>query len=94
MRGIRRIPQNLYTTKATPIAEDDPILASSELKVRAFAPPYYHQKQKSSEQHLGTPPSFPIAKAPQASVLPELVRDQIAPLLERSKEERKEVDFV
>lgn len=91
LRGIRRIPSNLYTTRATPVAEDDPIEASSELKVRAVAPPYYQRQQV--QDHAGTPPSFPIAVAPQASAPPASVRNQFAPLLEQQKtqEERREV---
>jgi hypothetical protein len=75
------------------VAEDDPISASSELKVRAVAPPYYQQRLlQQSEHNLGTPPSFPIAVAPQASAPPVSTRNQFAPLF-LTADERREVSL-
>jgi hypothetical protein len=76
----------LYTTKASPLAEDDPVSNERQFTIKAIAPPFYQK------QHMATPPSFPIAGAPQASALPESSREQFAPLLGLRTDGRKEVN--
>lgn len=91
LRGIRRIPSHVYTTQAittqaTPIVEDNPIsIEQRHHTVKDVAPTYYQ------ERHLPTPPSFPIAVAPQASVPSASVSRQIRPLLGMKAEDRREV---
>ncbi|KAI6170810.1 hypothetical protein M3Y97_01114200 [Aphelenchoides bicaudatus] len=93
LRGIRRIPQNHYASKAAPLAEDDPISAEQRHHtVRAVPPPYYNQQQ-STDKHIPTPPSFPVAAAPSAAVPIDSFKNQFGPLLttSRSPEERREL---